>query len=336
MYKCFCTGLFCAVVFSFMVCNYAVADTAEDYTMLTYKVQYDEIDEVKAILKKNPKAATYNNGEILDSAVGNLVNSQILKMLLDAGANPNYKQPMGGKNNLLHIAIDQCTSDPAVLKKVLAHVKLLVANGTDVNYKRESDGMTPLHVAAKNENVSKDVISALLEAKKLDINKRCNMINDSQGGDWPPLFFAVSRANDPTKSNKDIVQLLLKKKADIKMTTGQGELLINKNMTALHILAMTSSDRADIAEVLVSAGIPVDAFGQDLDGSNITPLCCASGANNPKICKFLLSKGADINVPDFEGVTIIGHARGYGTDKHYESAKVIIEWADAHPGLEKK
>ena len=49
-------------------------------------------------------------------------------------------------------------------------------------------------------------------------------------------------------------------------------------------------------------------------------------ANNPKICKLLLEKGAKTDSKNKDGVTVLDHCKGAGKDKHLESADVVINW----------
>ena len=295
---------------------------SEDYGNLERYVQWDDLEEVQSALKKNPKVINDNNGEILRMAVGLLRKPEIIKLLLDAGANPNLKQ-VNTDNNALHIVLEECKDGNQ--DHILAIVKMLTAKGADVNHKRAGDGYTPIHMAARNENVTKEIMSALLSAKNLNVNIKCNPINEFEDGAWTPLFFAVTRPNDFTGDNYAIVKMLIDKNADIKAVTSDKDPVIKQNWTALHLVADAKEDRSDIAKLLVEAGIPVDSVCKT---KNMTPLHLALMSNKPEICKYLLSKGADIHSANSDGVTVLEHAKGWASNHHFESAKVIIEWAE--------
>lgn len=291
---------------------------------LYYAVQNDDMPTLKVALKKHSKLVNHKNGELLQGALGMLKDPKVISMLLAAGANPNLKQANTGYNGL-HIVLAECTS--GTLPKVLALVKLLVAKGCDVNLKDTAHEYTPLHMAARRESVSAAVFAALLSSPKVDVNLRCKQINPSMDGAWPALFYVLERPHDPTGTNKEIVQMLINKGADMKAMSTDKAPAEKRSWTVMHFVSGTSSDRADIAAILLAAGAALD---QRDTREGLTPLHVAMNSNCPKICQFLLEKGADFNSKDVEGTSVLAHARGWATDKHYESAEVVKKWADAH------
>lgn len=303
----------------------AFAGIKEAFTDLYYQIQNEDWDGLKkSLAKPNPTLVNYNNGELLQGALGMVKDPKIIKMLLNAGANPNLLQK-NTDNNGLHIVLAECKDYNYA--KVLAITKLLVAKNCNVNHKRNSDGYTPIHMAVRNEEIGKDILAVMLAAKNLDVNVCCNPINECEDGAWPALFYAVQRANDPTKSNKDIVKMLVDKGANLNFLTSDASQCRRKKWNVLHILCETSTDRDDMAQILVDAGMGVDTPTPD---TAMTPLHLALMSNNPKICRYLLEKGADIKAKNSDGVDILAHAKGYCSDKHYDSAKVVIDWANTH------
>ncbi|MFA7004126.1 MAG: ankyrin repeat domain-containing protein, partial [Verrucomicrobiia bacterium] len=113
----------------------------------------------------------------------------------------------------------------------------------------------------------------------------------------------------------NVVEMILTKCADVKAAT-------RENLTALHLVARSGRDRRDIAELLVSKGAAMDPVSRPF---HLTPLHEALMKDNPEICKLLLERGANVNIPNDQGVTIIQHAHGYYLD--WKAGKVIQQGA---------
>ncbi len=301
------------------------AGNQEDYNDINRFLQWGDMDQFKPAVKKNKAAVNFNNGAIIIDYANYLADPAFLKILLDNGANPNAHQD-NTNANALHIILGSCTEDNVAT--VLEAAKMLVAKGCDVNHQESQYGYTPLHVAARNEAVTKEIFEVLLSAKNLNINIKCNLINEFQDGAWPALFHLVMRPNDPQGTNKDIVKMFIDKKADLTMTVVDDPRCDRQKFTLLHICAETANDHADVCKVLVEAGMNIEA---NSPYHGFTPLHVAMLSNNPKICQYLLEKGADYNSKNKDGVTILAHSLAFGKDRNFESADVIIEWAKAHP-----
>lgn len=324
MFK-FITRIILIAAIAIMAADCLKAGNQEDYDDINRFLQWADMEQFLPAVKKNKAAVNFNNGAIIIDYANYLVDPAYLKILLDAGANPNAKQE-NTNANALHIILAACTEDNAAT--VLEAAKLLVAKGCDVNHQESQYGYTPLHVAARNEAVSKEIFAVLLSAKNVNVNIKCNTVNQFQDGAWPPLFFVVMRVNDNQGTNKDIVKMFIDKKADLKMTVIDDEVCERRKFTLLHICAETGFDHVDICQVLVEAGMEIDAMAPY---SMFTPLHVAMLSNNPKISKYLLEKGADYLSKNKDGVTILDHSLAFGKNRNFESADVIIEWAKTHP-----
>lgn len=296
----------------------------ENFTSMYYAVQNGDLDALTELVKAHSKLINMKDGELLQGAVGFAANPPIIKLLLDSGAKPNQLDKSG--RNPLHIVLDETTADPERLKTIQEIVKLLVDKGTDVNYKRPSDGFSAILLAAKKEDVSKGIMEELLKAKNPDVNAMST--GDAAGitKGWSPLLYACNRNMIEGNTTKEIVEMLLAKGADVKMVTKLADNPAIIGRTALHMIAENTGDRDDIAAVLLEKGAVLDAK----DVSSWTPLHVSMWCNTPKIAKLLLTKGADMHIKNSDGTDILSHAKGYGVDKHLESADVIINWAKTH------
>ena len=146
-------------------------------------------------------------------------------------------------------------------------VKQHLAAGTDVNL--VSDGFTPLHLAADNDQKE---TALLLIAKGADVNTR------GESG-WIPLHMAALRGH------KEIVELLIEKGSDINIK-GTGRM----GVSALHVSA--GRGHKEITKLLIAAGAYVNAE----DNNNKTPLSHAEGVlkNEPPEVKATKKEIADI------------------------------------------
>ena len=110
------------------------------------------------------------------------------------------------------------------------YIRVLISEGADVNA-RDTDGLTPLMIAAKFSSTP-EIVQLLLE-KGAEVNAR------SRSG-WTPLMYAASN------SNLEIVQLLLEKGADVNARN-------NNDWTPLMYAAGYSST-PEIKQLLIDAG----------------------------------------------------------------------------------
>jgi ankyrin repeat protein len=250
---------------------------------------------------------------VLQGALSLAKPPEVVKMLLDAGADVNAKHKESGCG-MVALAIDNGKKG----EELTAVVKMLVEKGADVNCARPSDGFTALHLAARKG--MKDVMEVLLTAKGVDVNQRSKDLAEADlDNAWPPLFFAVSRGSEGDPDDLKVAEMLLAKGADVKAAT-------KENITALYLVANSPADHKDIAELLLNKGAEIDP---QIKPQLMTPLHSAVERDNVGIVQFLLEKGADINIPNDDGVTIIRHARAAYLER--PGGKVVQAWADKHP-----
>lgn len=154
-----------------------------------------------------------------------------------------------------------------------ARAKVLLASGADINW-RGSDGNTPLAVAVSNENVP--MVKFLINNKanyRLKLKNHLTMIQLAlrDGGNLATLnaLKAVDAPSDPIS-----------------------ELMI----------AVLRSNENDV-EKWLRRGVPVDAKNANNDGW--TSLMWAASAGDPVMTKLLLKHGANPNLKDDDGRTVL-------------------------------
>ncbi|MCA7010493.1 ankyrin repeat domain-containing protein [Wolbachia endosymbiont of Tribolium confusum] len=226
-------------------------------------------------------------------------NLSIVKLLVNNGADINAKDNESWMP--LHWAVQLGSLDV---------VKYLVERGANVNA-LTADGRTPLDLAAQKNRVNvieflkkaqldldKELLTAVQDG---DLNKVEGLANQGAGlntkgsNDWTLLHFAAS-------SNKfDIVKFLLDKNANIKAKDVYGN-------TPLHVAAQYDS-KLEIVEFLLDK----NASGiNDVNNNGSTPLHVAIQGNKSSTVKFLLNKGASIQVKDKDGKTPLDLAKQEG------------------------
>lgn len=146
--------------------------------------------------------------------------------------------------------------------------------GASVNVEN-SAGVTPLHIAAQNNNTLK-CLKELLKSGSVNIDaKTCY-------GDTPVAYSCQ------TNSDK-ILKMLIKHGANVNFSNFQ-------KSTPLHIACWNGC--IDTVTLLIEAGANVNAKNE----LNWTPLYQAASHGGVEVCKYLLEHGADANLPNHEGL----------------------------------
>lgn len=164
----------------------------------------------------------------------------------------------------------------AAEKGDLTKVKALIAQDPSLVNSKDKMGMTPLHLAAKNDH--KDVAAFLL-ASGADVNAK-----DSNGA-FAPLDLALSCYH-----YMDVVTLLIEKGADVNARSGQG-------LSALMETAMRG--QKDAAALLLAKGADVNA----VDSKGNTALIWAIMMGHMDFAKLLVDANADVNARNGLGFT---------------------------------
>jgi len=197
-----------------------------------------------------------------------------VKKLLDGGLDPNSSTKSGGTTALMMAAPDA------------EKMSLLIDRGANVNARSETK-YTALMVAAQYGTHSTAAIRLLLS--------RGADASQSQG---KPLFNADPLFLAAYGGNAEVLPDLLKAGASL---NGEMTLIGTSNSDA--ISGSVRHGYLDVAETLVKLGAPVDRTD-----ARITPLVKAVLGDQVEMAKFLISKGADVNHVDGNGMTPLLYA----------------------------
>lgn len=209
---------------------------------------------------------------------------------------------------------------------------LLIECGADIT-KKDKEGNTTLHLAAKNNSTSK--IVAILLLKDADVNVRNN------NGELP-VDLAKEKENENSwlmLSTKGILRDLfcLATLGDMHKVytfiSQNPDIITAKNsegITPLHFAAIT--DNLKLAKLLLLRG--ADIHTKDYNGR--TPLYWAARETCPDIVDLLVKKGADVNATDLEGLTPLHCvARWSGCDRSKRITEILLK-AKAKPEIRDK
>ena len=196
-----------------------------------------------------------------------------VKRLLDGGLDPNAATKSGGTTALMMAAPDA------------EKMRVLIDRGASVNARSETK-YTALMVATQHRESTAAV--RLLLSHGADASQ-------SQG---QPLFNADPLFLAAYTGNAEVLPDLLKAGASL---TGEMRLLGTSSTDP--ISGAVRHGYLDVAQVLVDLGAPVDRT--DL---RITPLVKAVLGDQVEMARFLITKGADVNHIDTNGMTALLYA----------------------------
>jgi ankyrin repeat protein/mono/diheme cytochrome c family protein len=250
-------------------------------------------------LSATPVAATRNGSDgitpLMYAALYGTASD--LRVLLDAGANPNAKNDAGA--TALLWAVDDA-----------AKTRLLIARGAEVNV-RSLDGRTPLMVAAGQAG-SSEVLTLLLDKgaePNADLEDLTALGEAAYAADVAAMQLLMARGADPRKGA--IVSVIQAAAADCVRCI---ELLIpSLDTPALGRAALAvlpPNDDGDELAMLLDAGADVNAV--DRQGRSVLMRAAASDTVPPALVQRLLSSGANVHATSRNGETAMVFASPRG------------------------
>jgi ankyrin repeat protein len=281
---------------------------------LTVAAALGDIDRVKAILDEDPAKIQQDrpNGRRPLTTAVEFSRDEIIRLLLERGANPTWPELNADKGGSLHHAAGTGN---------LPLVELLLAHGADPNGGVDSSGnamyaaKTPeIRELLKAHGGTLDPYDLVWMDQDDEVMRRITEDPKSAELGCGGVFTAVC-----TKGKRDLLKRLLD--AGIRVppvVTGcQSYLLEQPDMlralldhgmnpdtcnwqrqTMLHMTCRsheTPSNELEAAKILLDSGATISAKDEDLSS---TPLAWAARNNNVEMVKLLLSRGAPTNLPD--------------------------------------
>ncbi|MBR4625451.1 MAG: ankyrin repeat domain-containing protein [Alphaproteobacteria bacterium] len=214
---------------------------------------------------------------------------EIVKMLIDAGADVNARTYTG--DTALLYAINAQNANPDI-------IKLLVNSGADVNAIGEYSTCFGSICSKKDSKINNEEMLKFFISKGAKVNIKHNILGTT------PLMSSVYSGKVET------VKFLLDNGADINAKNDLAQ-------TVIHIAAW-QDNAADIINFLASKKISLetpDKFGR-------TPLVSAIIAESPANIQALINNGAKINV-SYEGLTLLELATS--ESKNQEVVRTLLK-----------
>jgi len=179
------------------------------------------------------------------------------------------------------ISMDSTDIHEAAKSGTLAELKVLIANGENVNAKDDQD-LSPLYYAAY---AGRKEICLFLVDQGADVNA-------SPEPFYTPLYAAF---NKRSKNGEEIFILLVERGADFNIFVG-GYSFLHNSASSCH-----DESQRRLAEFLIFKGADINVKGYQ-DKTPLHMVGCK------EICELLLSKGADVNARDNRGWTPLRQA----------------------------
>ena len=189
----------------------------------------------------------------------------------------------------------------SIYKKDIKGVKELLARGVDVNIREKTMGSTPLILACSLEGTFE--IVELLIAKGADIN-----IKGSYDGRTPLMWAA--------QNSQKTVELLLEKDAEVNVKGVDGMTAFIQSIFGI----LSGSVTTAVCDLLLEKGANVNDQLTGADATGWTAIMFASSNGKLDLVKYLISKGADLNLKAKDGTSALSLAL---KDKNDDIIKIL-------------
>lgn len=170
----------------------------------------------------------------------------------------------------------------SVMYQDMEALKSLVESGADVNYQDPQYGTTALMLACNY---------GFIDMAKFLLDNGAKVNIQAQNGST-----ALSGA---AQQSLELVKLLLDKGADVQLKTEEGITAFTNSMIGV----LRGNVTTEVAELLLEKGANVDEAPDKGEAAGYTCLMMAARNNNPDLVKFLVSKGANLNLAAQDGAT---------------------------------
>ncbi len=188
-----------------------------------------------------------------------------------------------------------------IYQKDIEGVKELLNNGVDVNIREETMGSTPLLVACSLEGTY-DIIELLI-SEGADVN-----LIETHGG-RTSLMWA-------SQNSKKAVKLLLENGAEVNVKGVDGMTAFIQSIFGI----LSGSVTTEVCDLLLEKGSDVNSQLAGEDAVGWTALMFASSNEKLDLVKYLVSKGANVNLKAKDGNTALSFAIN---NKNEEIVKIL-------------
>lgn len=242
------------------VVNYLLGKNARRTEFLHTTAEYGTTKELAELLDNGMHVDEPNEYGSTPLFYAVRTNNENTEFLISRGANINHRNSIG--ESPLHVAV-QCQS--------LDVIRVLVANGADINCKGDRDGITPLIRAASYN---------LEDAFKLLIELGADIELPNDFGETPLMILTV------WANRLELIELLFSLNANVNVRDINGKTPLHNTIT---------NNSTALLKMLIKKGVDINAKTND----NRTALSYAvqySIKENITNIKILLLHGADVNL----------------------------------------
>lgn len=235
-----------------------------------------------------------------DSATSDPASASSEQTALQLAASKAMEQQpaKAGMGEYRSVAVNADTIMNAAREGNAEMVRLLIGEGAPVDTVLP-DGLCALHVA---------VAEGHFEVTKLLLENNANP-NPKQAAGATPLIAALQA------KRLDLVKLLLEHRADPTIAMHNG----NFPLVLLDVFKWDPNVQPEVAELMLQAGADIN---QRIGPKSNTALMVYAAVGNTQMVKWLLSRGAEIDLRGDKGYTAINFA---GVTNNIETARLLVE-----------